>query len=338
MKNRYIFSSVTRISDFTEHDFEIRSLPREQWDTGDYAVGRVLDTSGCLHQIELTSGRMMEVFEGDLVIGAFGQRAATLEAVGDWRAIAADNRFDMMTSAGLFGKITSRSSFLPQVMSFAYAGHVVRAGKKCRMEDFVAARQTADFDLPVVLLIGTSMSAGKTTSARLIVNLLKQDGRRVVGAKLTGAARYRDALSLSDAGADRIYDFVDIGLPSTICDPNRYRMLLRQLLSWIAASPADILVAEAGASPLEPYNGSVAVEELAPWLRCTVLCASDPYAVAGVISAFARAPDIIAGGAANTSAGIALVEKLTGLTAMNLQDKRSIPALKEILAHCLNFE
>lgn len=338
MKSRYFFSSLTRISNLQECAFEIHALPREQWATGDYVVGRVLDTVGCLHNIELPSGRMVEVSEGDLVIGAFGQRAATLEAVGDWRAIKEDNRFDMMTSAGLFGKISSRSYYLPPVMSFAYQGHVMLGGNKSRMVDFVPPSEKTVFDMPVILLIGTSMSAGKTTSARLIVRLLKQAGYSVAGAKLTGAARYRDALSLSDAGADQIYDFMDIGLPSTVCDPNEFRGLLRQLLSRIAAGKADVLVAEAGASPMEPYNGSVAVEVLEPWVRCTVLCASDPYAVAGVISAFARKPDIIAGGAANTSAAIDLVEKLTGLKAMNLQDKNSVPELKKIVSGCLGFK
>ena len=337
MKHRYCFSSVTRISNLQQCGFDLKPLPREQWQTGDYVAGRVMDTSGRLHHIELVNGRLSETFEGDLVIGALGQRAATLEAVGDWRAIGADHRFDMMTPAGLFGKITSRSCYLPSLISFSYEGHVTVGGKKSRMSDFVALPRGPDFAIPVVLLIGTSMSAGKTTSARLIVRLLKQAGYRVIGAKLTGAARYRDVLSLSDAGADQIFDFMDMGLPSTVCDPEEYRHLLRQLLSHIAGTKADVLVAEAGASPLEPYNGSVAMEELDPRIRCTVLCASDPYAVAGVISAFDRKPDIVAGGAANTSAGIALVEKLTGLKALNLQDRGSISPLKDILSGCLGF-
>ncbi|PTN11811.1 hypothetical protein [Nitrosomonas aestuarii] len=337
MKCRYISTSLTRISNLDACDFEVNALPREQWETGDYVVGRVLNTSGCLRHIELPNGRMAEVSEDDLLIGAFGQRAATLEAVGDWRDIAPDNRFDIMTSAGLFGKITSRSTYLPQAMSLAYQGHVMVAEKKSCMANYVRPAITETFDIPVILLIGTSMSAGKTTSARVIIRLLKQSGYKVAGAKLTGAGRYRDALSLADAGADHIFDFMDIGLPSTVCDPDQFRPLLRQLMYRIDDTKADVLVAEAGASPLEPYNGSVAVEELEPWVRCTVLCASDPYAVAGVIAAFASKPDIIAGGAANTSAGIALVEKLTHLKAMNLQNKNSIPELKKILSRCLGF-
>ncbi|MGR9101381.1 MAG: hypothetical protein ACU826_12525 [Gammaproteobacteria bacterium] len=338
MKFRPILTSMTRISNLAETGFLLRPIGRNQWETGDYVAAEVTDVCGRHRLAELADGRMVELSEGDVLIGALGQRAATLEAVGDWRDMDEDSRFDLMTPAGLLGKITSRSFFLPPILSLLYRGHVTVEGKKSRMADFALRDTGLPFDLPVVLLIGTSMSAGKTTSARLIVRLLKKAGLRVIGAKLTGAGRYRDALSLKDAGADEIYDFVDIGLPSTICAPDSYRELLGRLLSNMAGSNADVLVAEAGASPLEPYNGAAAVEVLSKWIRCTVLCASDPYAAAGVISAFERKPDIIAGGAANTSAGIALVKKLTSFRALNLQDRNSIPELSRVLSKCLDFD
>ena len=102
-------------------------------------------------------------------------------------------------------------------------------------------------------------------------------------------------------------------------------------MGMMAADGADVLVAEAGASPLEPYNGSVAIAELEGQVKFTVLCASDPYAVVGVAAAFERQPDLVAGGAANTQAGIRLVEKLTGIKALNLLDKATLPELKELL-------
>ena len=70
------------------------------------------------------------------------------------------------------------------------------------------------------------------------------------------------------------------------------------------------IVAEAGASPLEPYNGAEAVRRLAPSMRLALLCASDPFAVLGVMDAFGIRPDIVAGPAANTTAAVELVQKL----------------------------
>jgi hypothetical protein len=181
------------------------------------------------------------------------------------------------------------------------------------------------------------MSAGKTSSARVIVRLLKEAGLRVIGAKLTGAGRYRDILCVKDAGADWIFDFVDVGLPSTVCPSDEYRAALRQLLARMMQVDGDVVVAEAGASPLEPYNGATAISEIKANVRCAVLCASDPYGVVGVSTAFNRRPDLVAGAAANTTAGIELVDKLSGLKALDLLDKQSLPKLRALLKETIGF-
>jgi hypothetical protein len=331
---RYRHTSVTRISDLAQRPFEVAPLARSLWATGDYVVGEVLDTSGNLHGIELPNGRMIEAIEGDLVLGALGSRAATLEAVGEWQSIEAD-RFEALTPAGLFGKLTSRSPFLSPLMPLEYRGHVQRDRAKVTMSGCVGPTPEMGRLPPVVLITGTSMSSGKTLSGRLIVHLLKQRGLRVVGAKLTGAARYRDVLSFGDAGADEIFDFVDAGLPSTVCHPDLFRVALEGLLGRIAAAAPDVVVAEAGASPLEPYNGATLMAEVGEQVRCTVLCASDPYAVVGVVQGFGIVPDLVAGIATNTTAGIELIHKLTGREALNVHDRSSHARLEGIVTGAL---
>ena len=331
MKPRYVFASLTRISDLPEQRFSVERLSRREWETGDYVVGEVTSPPNRLSRIELSSGRMVEVVEGDLVVGAFGVRYATLEAVGGWQGIGRDQMMEALTGAGIFGRSTSRSIHLPSLLSLVYKGHVVLSGKKATMRDYAPDVPEREFGLPVVLLVGTSMSAGKTTSAKVIVRLLREAGLRVMGAKLTGAGRYRDVLAMQDAGAEHIFDFVDAGLPSTVVPEREYRRALRNLLSRMAAVEADVLVAEAGASPLEPYNGAAAIVEIGPNVRCTVLSASDPYAVTGVTEAFGARPDLVTGLATSTTAGIELVEKLSGIRALNVLDRGSLPRLNAIL-------
>ena len=280
---------------------------------------------------------MVEVMEDDLVVGAFGRSVATLEDVVDWRSIDATGEFNALTSAGLFGRTTSLSPFLSSPMRLQYQGHVMRNGEKLTMRGCLPQLETTEFKIPTILIVGTSMSAGKTMSGRVIVHLLSQMGLNVVGAKLTGAARYRDMLSFRDAGASAVYDFVDAGLPSSACDETGYREALAYLLSLIARDKPDVLVAEAGASPLEPYNGKIAKETIRDHVRFKLLCAQDPYAVVGVQKAFQRAPDLVAGGAANTDAGIALVDKLSGLPALNLMDPASRGRLGELLRAALEL-
>lgn len=338
MSVRYFCSSLTRISDLEGEEFAVEELARDRWANGDYVVAEVTDRES-RRSVELTSGRMIELAEGDRVVGALGRRHATLEATGTWEEVGPDGRMEILTGGGLLGRCTSRSMVLGPLPEVEYRGHVIRRGGKVGMGDFVVAPDPPrSFETPTILIIGTSMSAGKTTAARILIRRLKQRGLRVVGAKVTGAGRYRDILSMGDSGADRILDFVDVGLPSTVVPEEEYREALRVLLSRLGAVEADVAVVEIGASPLEPYNGAVAVEKLQHVARMTVLCASDPYAVVGVMSAFGTEPDLVTGIASNTRAGIELVGELTGLRALNVRDKDSLPELDDLLERCLDLD
>lgn len=334
---RYNFASLTRIAPLAEIPFEIELQPRSSWGAGDYVVCEVSGPRGGYSTIELPTGRMMDVAQGDLIVGALGTRHATLEATGTWEKVDEEGHMHLLTSAGLFGKLTSKSPYSMEFLRLQYRGHVCLDGEKATMRRFVEGVPERTFETPTVLLVGTSMSAGKTTAARIIIRQLKQAGLRVLGAKLAGAGRYRDIQTMSDVGADHVFDFVDVGLPSTVHPPEAYRSILRELLSRMAGVEADVAVIELGASPLEPYNGDIAIEEIRSHIRCTVLCASDPYAVYGVMKAYELRPTIVSGVATNTRAGIELSEKLSGVPALNLLDSESLPRLRQMLEHNLEL-
>ena len=340
MKPHYFFSSVTRCSNLWIEPFESRPLDREHWATGDFVVGRVVGERNRLYRCETKSGRMTDLVRGDLMVGALGRREATLEGVGDWRAVGPDLAIEALTSAGLLGKSTSISPMFPNLMHLQYVGYAIRGGRKVMMRDFVVPAAPRSLEIPVVLLIGTSMSSGKTTAGRVIIRALKYMGLNVAAAKLTGSARYRDILQFRDAGASYVVDFVDAGLPSTVCAEATYRDAFNLMVSKVAAHNADVLVAESGASPLEPYNGATVVRELAGKTRFTVLCASDPHAVLGVQTAFGPTlkASIVSGPAANTSAASDLVRQLCGLDSVNLLDRANYPELSRRLMEALGLQ
>jgi hypothetical protein len=326
---RYLHASVTRITDLEQVPFEIHPLPRDRWETADYVLVEVLGPSH--YPFEIANGRLVDAVAGDFVVGALGRRSATLEVVGDWSHTSVTGEMHALTGAGLFGLATSLSTWLKPLTPIVYRGHVTRDGRKLNMRDFVEPVPPAVPTAPVILLVGTSMSAGKTTTARVVVRMLAERGLRVLACKLTGAARYRDILSCLDVGAEHVMDFVDVGLPSTVCDESDYAPALGQLLSRMAALDPDVIVAEAGASPLEPYNGTEAYRRLKPLVKLSILCASDPYAVLGVKHAFNIAPDLVAGPAANTTAAVELVKRLTGVRALNLLERGGAEELRMLL-------
>ncbi len=337
MNHPYIYTSLTRISDLQEKGFTLKSLPKDQWDTGDYVICEILDAGSNTLSLELPNGRMRGVIGGESIVGALGERFATLEATGTWKEVGDDLTMDVLTGAGLLGKMTSKSVFIPNMMKIGYTAHALRGEEKLTMDSFVKPLKEIPFTTPVILFVGTSMSAGKTTSARIVTNLFKQAKLKVVGAKLTGAGRFKDILAVKDVGADAVMDFVDVGLPSSIYPREEYQGKLRQLLTRIELQKADVAVVEIGASPLEPYNGDVAINAIREQVKCVILSASDPYAVYGLMKAFDIVPDIVTGISTNTLAGRRMVEQLCNVRALNLIDPSTTDELKRILSSSTGF-
>lgn len=334
---RAYLASMARIADFDRNPYDVRALSKVNWAIGDYVLAEIRGERSDLYSIESCTGEMMPVQAGDQVIGALGIRAGTLEGAGDFASVER-GKMHALTNAGLFGVFTSFSTLLPKPISLQYRGHIVRDDRKVQMRDFAITSDRSGFDVPTILLVGTSMSAGKTLSGRLTCKVLSSVGFKVIGAKITGAGRYRDIVSFKNHGAFEIYDFVDAGLPSTIVPEDEYRAAIRPLLNHIGGRGADYLVAEAGASPLEPYNGAVAMDELGDNICCTILSASDPYAVVGVQQAFGLTPDLVSGPAASTTAAVDLVTKLTGVPALSVIDPAAEPEFRRFLGEKLRID
>ena len=105
-----IYGSLARIADFGNSNFDVERIDREHWETGDYVEGEVRGIPTMLYRIEDRLGHMVKVEPGDWVVGALGDRAATLEGVGAWRDIREDGHMHALTAAGLMGRYTSMST------------------------------------------------------------------------------------------------------------------------------------------------------------------------------------------------------------------------------------
>jgi len=323
-------SSLTRIADFDTNPYDVRALDKTKWASGDYVLTEVRGARSDLYAVETCGGEMVPVQPGDQIIGAFGHRAGTLEGVGSYVDVSR-GQMHALTSAGLIGVFTSYSILLPKPMSLSYRGHIVRDGQKITMRLFAMRADESGYSVSTILIIGTSMSAGKTVTAQRTCEILSSAGVNVFGAKLTGAGRYRDIASFKRAGASEVYDFVDSGLPSTLVPEMQFRTAIRPLLSHIEKRHPEFLVVEAGASPIEPYNVGAAMDELGDNICCIIMAASDPFAVVGVAKAFGVTPDLVTGPAANTSAAVDLVMKLTGFPAINVIDDDTVPEFRNFL-------
>jgi len=71
-------------------------------------------------------------------------------------------------------------------------------------------------DPRLVLVVGSDMDAGKTTTARRVIYSLRAMGHAVAAGKATGVGSLFDIASMFDAGATEVIDFAALGEPVTI--------------------------------------------------------------------------------------------------------------------------
>lgn len=170
--------------------------PREIWETGDYIVAQYIDAKGKrVDYLEHCDGTLHPLKPKDIVVGALGERCATQEVVGSWKLIdkkIANPTLDHICGSGMFGIESSRSKWHNvETSQFRYVGHCFRNDKKVCMRDFAPATTTAMPTCPIILIVGTSMSCGKTISGKMIIDIIKNDLgiHNVAGTKFTGGGK-----------------------------------------------------------------------------------------------------------------------------------------------------
>jgi predicted GTPase len=100
-----------------------------------------------------------------------------------------------------------------------------------------------------IAAIGTSMNAGKTTTAAYLIRGLVNAGLKVGAAKLTGTGAGGDRWLMIDAGADLVIDFTDAGFAST------HRVPLAELERIMTTLTAHLQNAGVDAIVLEVADG-----------------------------------------------------------------------------------
>lgn len=214
--------------------------------TGDIVLARV-DELGHHKRIEGHDGRRAHMYPGDEIIVCYGNRYAPdqFEAVvpGDLGPC------HLVAGGGIAARALSwhdRIEGPTQITPIALFADEL--GQPLNVRDY-AVEPVADApdapDAPVVAVVGTSMNAGKTTTAAALVRGLTAAGHRVGAVKLTGTGSGGDLWKVKDAGAHAVLDFTDAGFASTYLVPvPELERGARVLMSQLAAQGCDVIVAE----------------------------------------------------------------------------------------------
>ena len=214
--------------------------------TGDLVAAEVL-AIGKNKTIEDRSGRTLYLFPGDVIVGSFGNRYATDQFEG-YVPDGPVETCDMLSVGGVCGEVASQHGSVAAPTQLRVLGLVAdRAGHPINSRSYglPSCSGGTDNGAEVILVVGSSMNSGKTTTAGTLARSLSRSGFRVAAAKVTGTAAGKDARFFESCGADPVLDFTHAGYPSTyMADLCELLSIHHTLLGHLRAADPDCIVLE----------------------------------------------------------------------------------------------
>jgi hypothetical protein len=211
---------------------------------GDLVLARV-QRVGKHAALELTESRRATMFVGDEVLVAYAARYAPDQFLAEVPANLGPCH--LAASGGVAATVTSRHGGVAAPTELLPLGLLVDAhGERMNVSNFALPRGKSNGARPLTIAsLGTSMNAGKTTSAAYLISGLVAAGLRVGGAKITGTGSGNDSNLLRDAGAALVLDFTDAGHTSTFgLDLPALEGILDAIQTRMQAERVDVLVME----------------------------------------------------------------------------------------------
>ena len=211
--------------------------------SGDLVLAEVIKI-GQHKRLQLAEGRHSDFFDGDIVVLTCGDRYAPdqFEAIAELDPEGAD----LVAGGGIIGRARKSHGRMATPTTLKPLGLLTDAdGKVINIERYALPFKPESFNLPVIVVVGTSMNSGKTTTAFSLAHGLSKAGYRVAGMKATGTGAFGDFNAFRDAGVPIVADFTDVGMASTYRQPlDRIEKGFGTLLAFAAASGANIAVVE----------------------------------------------------------------------------------------------
>ena len=292
---------------------------------GDLVLAKVV-AIGHHTKLESPAGRRQALYPGDEIIVAFGNRYAPDQF--EAKVPAELGPCDLVAGGGIASKMLAKNARTRNPTRIEPIGLLAdREGKILNLAQFTPL---LDRDLEpaagcrVIVVVGTSMNAGKTTTVARLIHGLTLAGFRVGAAKVTGTGSGGDLWAMRDAGAAIALDFTDAGHATTAGVP--IARLVEDSLRLIAsvARGHDVAIVEVADGLFQ--------EETAALLRSArfagvidhiILAAGDAMGAAFGCQWLQRHGlplSLIAGCVSSSPLGSRETEQATGLNVASLSD------------------
>ncbi len=327
-------ASVTRNCALKRQARVTAEIPCEE---GVVVAVRLTNDKSVYNQLELPSGRMAQLRRGDVVAGCLGHRHALFGYSGRIpERLAPGDTVNLLNLGGVVGLCESvnpdlgrpfEAEVLGAVLSFTVLGERIGHPARIAPEPLPERPPLDTRGVPMVVLVGSCMNAGKTAAAAALVQEATHRGLVVDGFKATGVSLRRDILAMEDAGCRATAIFTDLGVVSTT--PRNSPAVTRTLATRLAAGAPDLIMVELGDGLIGAYgvDAILADAELAASFTAVVLAANDPVAAWGGVrilrETYGIEPAAVTGPATDNAVGVRLIEERLGVRAVNA---RTAPA------------
>lgn len=313
--------------------FKNVDLPKEVLISGDihpvegaFIAVKIMDSEGKKDVIDFSSGRLGKVIKGDIIPGVLAYRNAVVEFAGVVpKKLKQGDTVFLLLESGLLGEISGIYEYWGEPVECIVLGAIVdENGKNFNLKDYKFPKiPEQNKNIPIVALLGTQMDCGKTKMACKIINhYSKIENKKVVALKLTGGAFSQDIYKLKEAGAIQVFDFVDMGFPST-CGKDSLGIISMacNLINHAKSLNPDLIVIEFGDGIIGKYNVAEILHEksVLEQISFFILAAGDLVCVYGakeiLKEKYNLSIDLITGPVVNSQVGSGLVSEYFGLSA-----------------------
>lgn len=295
-------------------------------EVGDVVYGKIVRL-GQHSELENKFGRIHTINDGSKAVFVYGNRYAPdhYEGFIPKEAVA---ELDLIARSGVIGEVSAKNSSVKDPTRVKVLGYVCDDdGSVVNTKHYPLILPTQIVKKPnrskLILVVGTSMNAGKSTSAGACVWALSTMGHEVRASKVTGTASLKDILRMQDAGAKVVNDFTHFGYPSTymLDEPELLRIFNHLDLKY-GNNPKNYWVVELADGVLQRETAMLlASEDVRSRIHRLVFAAYDAFGAVGGIDVlknrFGLIPDAISGRCSGSPLALRELGEFTKIPVFN---------------------
>lgn len=290
---------------------------------GDVVAVRIKNVNDTYNELDLEGGELVELEEGDVVLGVLGNRSGVKGYIGEVpEKLDEQDNLSFLGSGGLFGSYVSGAKELDDPCETDFLGYLKNGDNILNTRDFgIESSKEVNVDANLVAVVASRMDAGKTTLASRLIDELSEE-YSVGSLKLTGSARERDRLKMLESGSEKSLDFVDAGLPSTVEDSEEVLSAAKGLINEVWSDELDFVVIEFGAGLISNYAvkdvlRDLDIKEDVFAIGGVSLDVMGAYGLKNILDDLEYDLDFISGPITDTTVGRETVENHVGVPALN---------------------